>query len=102
MRGIGKIPDRTAEPAQPPPGLPLKGGEVEAGRLLPGDSDIGEAPDALTLSHLPLRGEVGRGAAAHGPRSEETASNAAMRLAVSVKCWTSSGVRSRPRMGRSR
>ena len=49
MRGIGKIPDRTAEPAQPPPDLPPERGEVEAGRLLPGDSDIGEAPDALTL-----------------------------------------------------
>ena len=49
MRGIGKIPDRTAEPAQTLPTSPLKGGEVEAGRLLPGDSDVGEAPDALTL-----------------------------------------------------
>lgn len=49
MRGIGKITDRTAEPAQPPPDLPPERGEVEAGRLLPGDSDIGEAPDALTL-----------------------------------------------------
>ena len=49
MRGIGKITDRTAEPAQPPPDLPPERGGGGGGGLLLGDSDIGEAPDALTL-----------------------------------------------------
>ena len=36
--------------------------KTAAARPLPGDGDVGEAPDALTLSLLPPgRGEVGRG-----------------------------------------
>ena len=54
------------------------------------------------LAPPPSGGRSGGGSAAHEPRPDVTASNAAMRLAVSVKCWTSPGVRSRPRMGRSR
>ena len=38
----------------------------------------------------------------HGFLETVTASTAAIRLAVSVKCWTSSGKSARPRTSRSR
>ena len=57
MSGVGKSPDRAAEPPGQPPSRPppFQGGgeKAEAARPRPGDSDVGEVPDALTLWLLP-------------------------------------------------
>ena len=74
MSGIGKVPVRATGPrVNPPPDLPPSRGEERRRRrraLLPVASDVGEAPDALTLLLLPpFRGERRRRRGARCPAS---------------------------------